>query len=751
MARYGVMFGPDVTFTGVPRCDLSDPASYADSKAVIIGAPYDSGTSYRSGARFGPGAIRSCDYSRHVGSRPHMALRVDPLVDLGVKDAGDVEMPPGETQRALRYLTDAVRGVVSRGVIPVVLGGDHTVAMADVTALAEHYGYGRIAVIHFDAHADTGDIAFGSLYGHGQPMRRLIESGAARGSKFLQMGLRGYWPGPKVLAWMAEQGMRSYEMAEIQRRGLDDALSEAFEIATDDTDGVFLSVDIDVVDPGTAPGTGTPEPGGLTGRQLLDAVRRIGREVPLVGMEVVEVAPAYDTSDVTALLANRVVLETLSGVARRQADQAAGTVWDESKPVLAERIEVRGGASSGKLRILLVGSGGVGSAIAVTAARREYVEAMVVADYDGEKASRTVQALGDGRFVAAQVDATDEQAVTGLLQRYRCDLLLNATDPRFVMPLFRAALAAGVHYLDMAMSLSAPHETDPYNIPGVKLGDEQFEMAAQWQDAGKLALVGMGVEPGLSDVFARHAADKLFSRIDEIGVRDGGNLEVEGYAFAPTFSVWTTIEECLNPPVIYQADRGWYTTEPFSEPEVFEFPEGIGPVECVNVEHEEVLLIPRWVDAGRVTFKYGLGEEFIEMLKLQHKLGIDAVADIQVGDVRVSPRDVLAALLPDPATLGDSMHGKTCAGTWVRGLGKDGQPREVYLYHVVDNDWSMREYHSQAVVWQTAVCPVVAMELIAKGTWSGVGVLGPEAFDAQPFLDLLTEYGSPWGLREQST
>ncbi|MEO7125219.1 MAG: saccharopine dehydrogenase C-terminal domain-containing protein [Nakamurella sp.] len=404
----------------------------------------------------------------------------------------------------------------------------------------------------------------------------------------------------------------------------------------------------------------------------------------------------------------------------------------------------------GKLRVLLVGAGGVGSAIAVTAARRDFLESMVVADYDLARAQTCVDRLGDGRFVAAQVDATDTDAVAGLLKRYECDLLMNATDPRFVMPLFETALAHGANYIDMAMSLSHPHPTDPYNFPGVKLGDDQFALAGPWEKAGRLALVGMGVEPGMSDVFARYAADHLFSHIDEIGVRDGGNLEVEGYSFAPTFSIWTTIEECLNPPVIYEKGRGHFTTAPFSEPEMFEFPDGIGEVECVNVEHEEVLLIPRWVDADRVTFKYGLGREFIEMLKMQHMLGIDQVEKIKVGDVSVSPRDVIAALLPDPATLGDKMHGKTCAGTWVRGTGVDGGPREVYLYHVVDNDWSMREYGSQAVVWQTAVCPVIAMELIAGGTWSGAGVLGPEAFDAQPFLDLLEEHGSPWGLREET-
>ena len=405
------------------------------------------------------------------------------------------------------------------------------------------------------------------------------------------------------------------------------------------------------------------------------------------------------------------------------------------------------------MRVLLVGAGGVGSAITRIAARREFVETMVVADYDEQRAQRAAAEAGtttaDPRFVPAQVDASDQRAVAALLRDHRCDVLLNATDPRFVMPLFRAALEVKVHYLDMAMSLSQPHPKAPYERTGVKLGDEQFAMAGRWEEAERLALVGMGVEPGLSDVFARYAADHLFAAIDEVGVRDGADLTVDGFAFAPTFSIWTTIEECLNPPVVWERERGWYTTEPFSEPEVFSFPEGIGPVECVNVEHEEVLLVPRWVDAQRVTFKYGLGEEFIGVLQTLHKLGLDRTDRVRVGGVEVSPRDVVAACLPDPATLGDRMHGRTCAGTWVTGTGKDGSPREVYLYHVVDNAWSMSEYGSQAVVWQTAVNPMVALELLAAGTWTGAGVLGPEALDAVPFLDLLTAYGSPWRLQER--
>ncbi|MEV4800819.1 saccharopine dehydrogenase C-terminal domain-containing protein [Nonomuraea sp. NPDC049421] len=406
------------------------------------------------------------------------------------------------------------------------------------------------------------------------------------------------------------------------------------------------------------------------------------------------------------------------------------------------------------MRILLVGAGGVGTAITRIAARRPFFDHMVVADYDLPRAKAAVAALGDAaaRFTPARIDAADTRSVTGLLAEHRCDVLLNATDPRFVLPLFDAALAAGADYLDMAMSMSRPHPERPYEEVGVKLGDEQFARAGAWTERGRLALVGMGVEPGLADVFARYAADELFDEIEEIGIRDGGNLTVEGYEFAPSFSIWTTIEECLNPPLIYEKDRGWYTTEPFSEPEVFDFPGGIGPVECVNVEHEEVVLVPRWIPARRVTFKYGLGEEFIGALKTLHAIGVDSTDPVEVrtgdGTVEVSPRDVVAAVLPDPAGLGERMHGKTCAGTWVKGV-KDGRPREVYLYHVVDNQWTMREYGSQAVVWQTAVNPVIALELLAEGVWKGTGVLGPEAFEPRPFLDLLVAYGSPWGMREQ--
>ena len=333
MARYGAQYGPDVTFLGVEQCDLSDPASLADADVVVIGAPFDGGTSHRPGARFGPQAIRSTDYLPQDGSRPHLALRVDALRDLVVRDAGDVEMYSGDVERSIGSLEQAVHAVAASGAVPVVLGGDHTITLPDATGVARHHGFGAISMLHFDAHADTGDIEFGSLYGHGQPMRRLIESGALRGDRFLQIGLRGYWPGPQTLAWMAERRMRSYEMSEIGARGLGVCLDEAFAIATDACTGVFLSVDIDVCDPAHAPGTGTPEPGGLSARQLLDSVRRICLELPVVGMDIVEVSPPYDSAQITAALANRVVLEALSALAARQA----GLRVDPSRPVLEGR------------------------------------------------------------------------------------------------------------------------------------------------------------------------------------------------------------------------------------------------------------------------------------------------------------------------------------------------------------------------------------------------------------------------------
>ncbi|HEX7225314.1 MAG TPA: saccharopine dehydrogenase C-terminal domain-containing protein [Candidatus Limnocylindria bacterium] len=392
------------------------------------------------------------------------------------------------------------------------------------------------------------------------------------------------------------------------------------------------------------------------------------------------------------------------------------------------------------MRVLLVGVGTVGEAIARLSADRDWCEAMVLADYDESRARTLADSLGGApKFPAVAVDARDASAITELARAHRVDLVMNAVDPQFVMPIFTGALEADAHYMDMAMSLSKPHPDRPFELPGLKLGDEQFAMASAWEERGKLALVGMGMDPGLTDVFAAHAAKHAFDEIHEVHVRDGGDLEIPGFAFAPVFSIWTTIEECLNPPIVW-ADGDWHTTEPFSAPESFPFPEGIGPVECVNVEHEEVLLLPRWIKTNRATFKYALGSDFIDKLKTIHALGMDRTDRVRVKGVEVAPRDVLAAITPDPISLGDKFRGRAVVGTWVLGT-KDGKPRETFAYQMADAEEIWRTYGLQVVGWQTGFNPTIAMELLASGAWSGAGVLAPEAFDPDPYLALMDDRG----------
>jgi len=419
------------------------------------------------------------------------------------------------------------------------------------------------------------------------------------------------------------------------------------------------------------------------------------------------------------------------------------------------------------MRILLIGAGGVGDAVAKIAAKRGFYEHIVVSDYDQSRADKTIAWIENkygsevaAKFSSAKIDASNAANIAALITDSRVDYVINAVEPKFVPTIFAACYTAGANYLDMALSLSEAHEHDPFHKTGIKLGDAQYALNDQWQRAGKLALVGIGVEPGLSNIFAKYAADQLFSEIDEVSVKDGGNLEVRNeqgeVIFAPSFSIWTTIEECLNPPTIYEKRKGWFTTQPFSEPEIFEFPEGIGAVECVNVEHEEITMLPRTMNVGRVTFKYGLGTDFINVLKTLHRLGLDATRPVRVrsaqGPVEVAPRDVVVSVLPDPATIGPRMTGKTCAGVLVTGKSKDGTPRATYLYHVADNAETMAEIEAQAVVAQTAFNPVIALELIATGVWEGVGVMGPEEFDPKPFLDLMsssTGYKEKWVAQER--
>jgi saccharopine dehydrogenase-like NADP-dependent oxidoreductase len=393
------------------------------------------------------------------------------------------------------------------------------------------------------------------------------------------------------------------------------------------------------------------------------------------------------------------------------------------------------------MKVLLVGVGTVGEAIARLSAGKPWLEQMVLAGRDLDHMHEVADSIGVASSHPVEaLDASDEAAVEALARAYDVDLVMNAVDPRFVMPVFRGALAAGADYMDMALSVSTPHPTDPYSLPGVKLGDDQFAMDEAWRDSGRLALVGLGISPGLAQVFAAHAAKHLFDEVHDINIRAGGDLRIEGYPFASVFSVWTMIEECLNPAIVWEKERGFFTLPPFSEPERFVFPEGVGPIECVHVEHEDITMIPRVLDARRVTFKYALGEEFIGALKVLHAIGLDRTDEITVDGQQVRPRNVVAALAPDPATLGGSMHGRVIVGTHVTGI-KDGEPREIFSYQMCDAEETMTRYGLQPVAWQTGFNPVVAMELVAEGVWQGSGVLSVESFDPDAYLAILDRDG----------
>lgn len=407
------------------------------------------------------------------------------------------------------------------------------------------------------------------------------------------------------------------------------------------------------------------------------------------------------------------------------------------------------------MKVLLIGVGGVGESLAAITKdvdpSSEWMEQMVLADYDVNKAKEVSKRLGEKRYPAEKINAGDLNAIVAMAKKYNVDMIMNCVDPRFNEAIFDAAFEAGVNYMDCAMTLPTPHPEKPYEKVHIKLGDYQFDKAKQWEEKGILAVVGSGVEPGMSDVFAKYAQKHLFDEIYELNVRDGDNYEVPGKDIAFGFSIWTTIEECLNPPLIWEKDKGWFTTEPFSEPEVFVFPEGIGPVEVVNVEHEEVALMPRYIDCNRVTFKYGIGQDFIDCLKYLKSLNMDEKdAKVKVGDSEITPRDFLAKAAPNPLEIGKIMTGKGCAGTWVTGK-KDGLYRSAYLYQVADNQECLERYGTQSVVAQTAFNPALMMELIAKGIWTGSGVRGPEYFDPDPFLERMEGYKFPAGLMEMDS
>jgi saccharopine dehydrogenase-like NADP-dependent oxidoreductase len=405
------------------------------------------------------------------------------------------------------------------------------------------------------------------------------------------------------------------------------------------------------------------------------------------------------------------------------------------------------------MRLCIIGAGGVGTSVAKIIKRAgdggAWAEKVVIADYDFERAKYVAKECNDPRFVAEKIDATDAAKIKEVFKKHDITFAMNAVEPLFNENIFDTCLEAHVGYLDCAMTLSKRNKDKPYELCGVKLGDYQFERHEAWEKAGNTAIVGSGVEPGMADCFARFADKHLFDTIDEVNVRDGDNYAGADGEFG--FSVWTTIEECLNPPVIYEKGKGWFTTENFSEPEIFNFPGGIGDVEVINVEHEEVLLVPRVIDCNRVTFKYGVPRELRVMLKNLEALGMDSASKkIKVGNSEISPRDFLVKVVPSPVESTLKMTGKGCAGTWVTGT-KDGLKRSVYLYQIADNQVCIGKYGTNSVVAQTAVAPVIMMELIATGVWDLKGVHGPESFDPDPFVSRLAKYEFPAGIREMDS
>lgn len=407
------------------------------------------------------------------------------------------------------------------------------------------------------------------------------------------------------------------------------------------------------------------------------------------------------------------------------------------------------------MKLLIIGAGGVGTSAAMIIKRAgkegDWAEKIVVADYNEARAKEVANDIcGGGKYVAAKVNARDPESIKSVIKDHGITFVMNAVEPSFNECIFDTCLEAGVGYLDCAMTLSKMHPEKPFEKTHIKLGDYQFERHEQWEKAGNLAIVGSGVEPGMADVFARYAQDHLFDTIDEVNVRDADNYTGEDIGHFG-FSVWTTIEECLNPPVVWEKDKGWFTTENFSEPEIFNFPGGIGDVEVINVEHEEVLLVPRVIDCNRVTFKYGVPKETRELLLNLREVGMDNAKDtIKIGNEEITPRDFLVKVIPNPIEATKKMTGKGCAGTWVTGT-KDGLKRSVYLYQIADNVDCMEKYTTNSVVAQTAVGPVIMMELVAKGIWNLKGVHGPESFEPNPFIERLAKYEFPAGIKEMDS
>jgi saccharopine dehydrogenase (NAD+, L-lysine-forming) len=393
------------------------------------------------------------------------------------------------------------------------------------------------------------------------------------------------------------------------------------------------------------------------------------------------------------------------------------------------------------VKVLVLGAGAVGTVSALKFVQEAMLEKLVIADAVSARASLLADRLDDDRVSALCLDAGDRAAVARTIRHTGTTIVLNAALPATNIAVMRACLEAGADYIDLASA-----GTDADGIPKM---DDQFALDAGFKAAGRLALLGMGADPGTTNVYAAYAAKYLLDVVTELRVRDGDNSVCLGHdGFLAAFSPWVMIDECLCKAVSYRNGR-YHLEEPLTGLEAFDFPE-LGVLNCYYVDHEESRTLPRTFPHTRVVdFKLCMDDATVETLRVMKRLGLSRTDQVRVGNQSIAPRDLVVCLLPDPKDLAGRMHGKTCVGTLAKGL-KDGEPKAFYIYNVADHETVYEELGVQATAYQTGIPPVIAACLIARGVWRGAGVMSPEQFNPDPFLARMAREGMPWHVRDDT-
>ena len=393
------------------------------------------------------------------------------------------------------------------------------------------------------------------------------------------------------------------------------------------------------------------------------------------------------------------------------------------------------------MKVLVLGAGAVGTVSALKFVQDAMLEQLVIADAVSARASLLADRLCDPRVSYRRLDARDRTAVATAIRDTGTTILLNAALPATNLDVMRACLDAGCHYIDMASA-----GTDDDGIPKM---EDQFALDAEFKAAGRIALLGMGADPGTSNVYAAYAAKHLLDEVTELHVRDGDNSVCQGHdGFVAAFSPWVFIDECLCDAVSYREGR-YHLEPPLTGFEPFDFPD-LGVLNCYYVDHEESRTLPKYFPTARVVdFKLCMDDVTIETLRVMKRLGLSSKDRVRVGDTTVVPRDVVVSLLPDPKDLAGRMRGKTCVGTLARGR-KNGESRAFYIYNIADHETVFTELGVQATAYQTGIPPVIAARLIHEGRWAGPGVRSPEEFDPDPFLERLAREGMPWHVRDDT-